>query len=65
MPPQDQTVTHMRTIRMRLEDFGVDLNDVRAVQLLFDNASTFGTELYLDNLEFTGGPEAGEFSIGF
>ena len=51
----DRTITHMRTIRIPLEDFNVDLENLRSVQLRFISATTVGTELYIDNLEFVGG----------
>lgn len=51
----DSTVVHMRTIRIPLSAFGGDLTNLQTVQIRFDDATTQGKTLYLDNLELAGG----------
>jgi hypothetical protein len=57
----DRTITHMRTIRIPLEAFGVPLDHLQAVQLRFTSPTTVDTEIYIDNLELVGGNGGGAF----
>jgi hypothetical protein len=50
----DRTIVHLRTIRIPLSAFGGDLTDLQRVQIRFDDATTQGKILYLDNLELAG-----------
>lgn len=52
---QDRTIVHMRTIRIPLSAFGVDLTDIQRVQIRFEDATTQDKIIYLDNLELVGG----------
>jgi len=51
----DRTIVHLRTIRIPLSAFGGALTDLQRVQIRFDDATTQGKILYLDNLELAGG----------
>jgi len=47
--------SHMRTIQIPLEQFGVPLDQIEELQIGFGANSTFGKRLYIDNIELTGG----------
>lgn len=52
-------IVHLRTIKIPLSAFGGDLTQVQNVQLRFDDPSTAGKEIFIDNVEFTGGAGLG------
>ncbi|MEM9067831.1 MAG: hypothetical protein AAGE52_04970 [Myxococcota bacterium] len=55
-------VSPLRTLRVPLNEFGVDLADVRGVIVYLDVNELAGEAVYLDDLRFEGAPEQVPFS---
>ncbi len=49
----DQTMVTMRTVRIPLTDFNIDMSNISRVQIRFDHEQTIDRTFYIDNIEFT------------